>query len=226
MALIKCSECGKDVSDKAIACPHCGCPQSKTEYIVCDECGGKVEKNIDTCPHCGNPLKEDLSNFVYDNQLLNSAKEIVSQCADKEIAIGKFSTTYNLSREATTKYIDKAYQDIALKLKALQKSNENTTYMKSWDELDSFEKTAINMYRRKTKQWWNFDKILAMAFALLGLIFVIISIQIGSSDWFFLMLGIICIFIGALPPVINSSKEQKAWYNGHKEKLYEDGIIK
>jgi len=26
MALIKCKECGKDVSDKAAACPHCGAP--------------------------------------------------------------------------------------------------------------------------------------------------------------------------------------------------------
>lgn len=27
MALIICSECGKEVSDKAGACPHCGCPR-------------------------------------------------------------------------------------------------------------------------------------------------------------------------------------------------------
>jgi hypothetical protein len=26
MALIKCSECGKEVSTQATACPHCGCP--------------------------------------------------------------------------------------------------------------------------------------------------------------------------------------------------------
>lgn len=26
MALIKCEECGKDVSDKAKSCPNCGCP--------------------------------------------------------------------------------------------------------------------------------------------------------------------------------------------------------
>ena len=26
MALIKCSECGKQISDKAFACPNCGCP--------------------------------------------------------------------------------------------------------------------------------------------------------------------------------------------------------
>lgn len=26
MALINCPECGKEISDKAPACPHCGCP--------------------------------------------------------------------------------------------------------------------------------------------------------------------------------------------------------
>ena len=26
MALIKCPECGKEISDKASACPNCGCP--------------------------------------------------------------------------------------------------------------------------------------------------------------------------------------------------------
>lgn len=29
MALIKCSECGKDISDKASICPNCGCPLSE-----------------------------------------------------------------------------------------------------------------------------------------------------------------------------------------------------
>ena len=28
MALVKCVECGKEVSDKANACPNCGCPLS------------------------------------------------------------------------------------------------------------------------------------------------------------------------------------------------------
>ena len=26
MAIIKCRECGKEISDKALACPNCGCP--------------------------------------------------------------------------------------------------------------------------------------------------------------------------------------------------------
>lgn len=30
MSLIKCSECGKEISDQAPACVHCGCPVSKS----------------------------------------------------------------------------------------------------------------------------------------------------------------------------------------------------
>lgn len=34
MALIKCSECGKEISDKADKCPNCGCPVKKQPYTV------------------------------------------------------------------------------------------------------------------------------------------------------------------------------------------------
>ena len=30
MALIKCPECGKEISDRASSCPNCGCPISQT----------------------------------------------------------------------------------------------------------------------------------------------------------------------------------------------------
>ena len=46
MALIKCSECGKEISDKAKACIHCGCPieEQTIKYIeqgcvLCINCG-------------------------------------------------------------------------------------------------------------------------------------------------------------------------------------------
>ena len=34
MALIKCPECGKEVSDKAIACPNWGCPITQKNHCV------------------------------------------------------------------------------------------------------------------------------------------------------------------------------------------------
>jgi len=41
MALIKCSECSRDVSDKAAACVHCGCPLS---YSVCNVQSNNISK--------------------------------------------------------------------------------------------------------------------------------------------------------------------------------------
>ena len=34
MALIKCPECGKEISDKAGACPHCGCPNIQKNHCI------------------------------------------------------------------------------------------------------------------------------------------------------------------------------------------------
>lgn len=50
MALIKCKECGHEVSDKASACPNCGCPLEKES--ICNECGQLVPNGVDVCPNC------------------------------------------------------------------------------------------------------------------------------------------------------------------------------
>ena len=39
MAIIKCSECGKEISDKASMCPNCGCPVSVMESETKDDVG-------------------------------------------------------------------------------------------------------------------------------------------------------------------------------------------
>jgi hypothetical protein len=54
MALIQCVECSKELSEKAKACPHCGCPNNQ---IRCPECSNFVDDAIAECPKCGYPLK-------------------------------------------------------------------------------------------------------------------------------------------------------------------------
>lgn len=56
MALIKCSECGKEISDTAKECIHCGCPIEKKQ--VCSECGNEVDSTVKVCPNCGNTLQQ------------------------------------------------------------------------------------------------------------------------------------------------------------------------
>lgn len=63
MALIKCSNCEKEISDKAKACPQCGqpvvfvtdIPEEKTP-VVCEECGTEIPDGADACPNCGCPV--------------------------------------------------------------------------------------------------------------------------------------------------------------------------
>lgn len=73
MALIKCPECGKEISDQAETCIHCGYPIQKKplvtirerEVVVCPKCGEVRQTGKGTmdrvnyylsqpCPECGN----------------------------------------------------------------------------------------------------------------------------------------------------------------------------
>lgn len=65
MALIKCVECGNDVSDKATTCPKCGA-QIQTQELkdnngsekICVECGSTIDLTTGICTNCGyNPEK-------------------------------------------------------------------------------------------------------------------------------------------------------------------------
>ncbi|MDE6373631.1 MAG: zinc ribbon domain-containing protein, partial [Clostridia bacterium] len=48
MALIKCPECGGEVSSNADTCVHCGC-----RYSFCPECGAVHIGSVQRCPACG-----------------------------------------------------------------------------------------------------------------------------------------------------------------------------
>lgn len=74
MALIKCPECGKEISDKAISCLRCGCPVSKMQtsnsvVISSAEKDAEAEseesgaKKSSYCIKCGKELSN--SNSVY-----------------------------------------------------------------------------------------------------------------------------------------------------------------
>lgn len=65
MALIKCKECGKEISDKATACPHCGCPVQTTDEAKVEVQGTTNIKTADQqqinsriCLHWGKRKKD------------------------------------------------------------------------------------------------------------------------------------------------------------------------
>ena len=77
MALIKCKECNKDISDKATVCVHCGCPiENKTKYY-CEECGKEILETDKVCSNCGCPTNSNKNNRTENNN--NLVKEKLSK---------------------------------------------------------------------------------------------------------------------------------------------------
>ena len=84
MALIKCPECGKDVSDRADVCIHCGYPLSSPVIQFCVDCGYKLDENQDVCPICGCPketiesINESIKGKTQDKVLVEEETTITS----------------------------------------------------------------------------------------------------------------------------------------------------
>ena len=78
MALIRCSECGKEFSDKAVACPNCGCPTSEM-FSPC-------KQSFDDVFEASKPLK------AMNAGAIKSAKATID--ADENVV---FATIVNVS---------------------------------------------------------------------------------------------------------------------------------
>lgn len=69
MALIKCAECGKEISDTSKICIHCGCPIEKE--LTCSECGKKVGAKDKVCKNCGCKITKKIQ---FDIQFIKEKK--------------------------------------------------------------------------------------------------------------------------------------------------------
>ena len=67
MALIKCKNCGKEISDKSKQCIHCVFEPKEIVKNICKECGKEIEDNI--CNYCGydNNRKETVKKERLDD---------------------------------------------------------------------------------------------------------------------------------------------------------------
>ena len=79
MAMIKCAECGKEFSDRANACPNCGCP---IEY--------QAEKSIGGEYHAADKLAPSV---IVEH--LTIAKELESERYTLQLAIAKIQSKIN-----------------------------------------------------------------------------------------------------------------------------------
>ncbi len=61
MAIIKCPECGRQISDKAPTCPSCGV-EIAGKITKCPNCGEIYFSNLEMCPNC-----HELNPFAHKN---------------------------------------------------------------------------------------------------------------------------------------------------------------
>ncbi len=114
MALIDCVECGGKVSDKAQACPACGCPigiapSSPVAQEVCPECNSaRTDMTQENCKNCGYPfpLKKNPTPTKEDNKTCESLiiefLQSYNGPTSKNIFYGQ-----NLDSSVVQKHIDK-----------------------------------------------------------------------------------------------------------------------
>ena len=69
MAIIKCPECGHQVSDKAPTCPSCGV-EIAGHIIRCKYCGEVYLNDSSVCPNCHDTWKQDTEDLQEDKVTL------------------------------------------------------------------------------------------------------------------------------------------------------------
>lgn len=145
MALIKCPECGKEVSDKAPACIHCGFPLQSSN-IKCPECGKEISDNEQVCIYCGFPLQSN--NTINDaSKDVDGIIQYLYDRADYFMSnLDEYSrSTSNFLREISPKIkelVEEAKKqecvgDCSVWHKvviALTKINQQTAYYSGWCE--------------------------------------------------------------------------------------------
>lgn len=59
--LVKCPECGMEVSSKAKRCVHCGKVFVEEQSKICIDCGKEVPSGAMECPFCGCPVEKKIN---------------------------------------------------------------------------------------------------------------------------------------------------------------------
>lgn len=91
MALINCNECGREISDKAVTCPHCGAPTSNANLNTkfCKHCGESIDKECVVCPKCGKQVEEIKNSKDDRNIVINNTATANSRAVVKNVGYGR-----------------------------------------------------------------------------------------------------------------------------------------
>lgn len=101
MALIRCRECGKEISDESKKCIHCGADVILT--IKCSECGKEFDHTTNICPYCGKKNAKDLNISLQDAK--KSLTKKINQNKKKMVTIGLVGIVFIVGLIALLKII-------------------------------------------------------------------------------------------------------------------------
>lgn len=136
MALIKCPECGSEISDKAKKCIYCEKvfveEEIVDESIKCSECGTILTETDVVCPNCGCPVENKINEDENKTQQVEVAS-IKMAIKTKKIIIGVIIAI-----------IVCAVSGVAYKIYSDNKAEQD--YKKSYNEyISNLEKIRILM---------------------------------------------------------------------------------
>lgn len=149
MALIKCPECGKEISDKAGHCPSCGAPVVVHKWI-CSKCGNMISR--EPCTYCDNS-EED----VYKDT-----------CLEKENRMSLADPNHNQNQQAMVQNNKNEKLRIILIIITvilgtviiLTSQNHNQSKVKHGAHCDAYDDNGDGwvdrVYDRELKTWWEY----------------------------------------------------------------------
>ncbi|MEE3383795.1 MAG: zinc ribbon domain-containing protein [Prevotella sp.] len=85
MAIIKCPECGHQVSDRAPVCPSCGV-EIAGNINKCTRCGEVFFRDEHFCPNCHQPVEGKTPNREETNETATATKESPAEKETKQTA--------------------------------------------------------------------------------------------------------------------------------------------
>lgn len=152
MAIINCSECGKQISDKAKKCVHCGKVfeenTAELNEIICEECGNVIPELSKECPNCGCPVSAK-SKFEFKL----TKKSIVLLCSIIGVIVIACVGTAIYNSTPVQNYVAEAEQDRA----ALKASETVFKEAKEAEKNNDYE-LAIKKYKAVIKEDKSYKK--------------------------------------------------------------------
>ena len=152
MAIINCSECGNQISDKAKKCIHCGkvFEENTTELneMICEECGNTIPESSKECPNCGCPIS---SKPKFEFKLTKKVKIILCSIIGVIVIACVGTAIYNST--PVQNYVAEVEQDRA----ALKASETAFKEAKEAEKNNDYE-LAIKKYKAVIKEDKSYKK--------------------------------------------------------------------